>query len=207
MGVADLGAFMTGAHRAILEPFSQPPPTFVKNLGDGHLLLWETPPGGDPDLAAKVVAASARARAAFAAFVAGREAAGARLPRSVGIGVALGEVNRQDDYYGVALNLAARLQNLARPEGLALDRTVFEAAARRDDALRAAFRRARVRLKGLGATTVWVQRPFSWGRIVGRAARVAAVVALPLGYAALADAGLAVPGGDAVRAFLDGHEA
>ena len=207
MGTADLGAFMTGAHRTILDLFAEVPPTFVKNLGDGHLLLWESATDApDADLVAKVVAGAERARTAFTAFVAGREATGTRLPKAVGIGVAFGEVSRQDDYYGVALNLAARLQNLARPEGLALDRNVFETVAARDAEVGQAFQRSRVRLKGLGATTVFVRRPFSWSRLLGRVGRVAALLLVPLVWVLLSDAGLAVPGGAAVRSFLDARE-
>jgi class 3 adenylate cyclase len=203
MGTAEIGSFATKAHAAILESFAARPPTFVKNLGDGHLLIWETGPEPDPSLMAAVVDGAARARTAFAAFVAGLGATGAALPRHVGIGVAHGEVSKSDDYYGVALNLAARLQNLARPEGLALDQGVFEAVGRRDAALRDGFRRARVRLKGLGSTTVFVRRPFSWARLLGAIAKPAAVVAVPLLYLALCDAGLGLPGGDAVRLAID----
>jgi class 3 adenylate cyclase len=203
LGTADLGAFAEGAHKAVLDLFARRPPTFVKNLGDGHLLLWETQGPPDADLVAHVVAGATRARTAFAAFAAGQEAAGIALPRQVGIGVAFGEVSRADDYYGVALNLASRLQNLARPEGLAMDRTVFEAATARDEALKTGFRRSRVRLKGLGSTVVWVNRPFSWARFFSRVGRVAAALALPVAYVALADAGLGLPGGDALRTWVD----
>jgi class 3 adenylate cyclase len=208
MRTADLGTFMTGAHRTILDLFASVPPTFVKNLGDGHLLLWEsesTTP--DPELVAKVVVGANLARTAFTAFVAGSDATGGHLPKAVGVGVAFGEVSRQDDYYGVALNLAARLQNLARPEGLALDRNVFETASARDATVRQAFTKSRVRLKGLGATTVWVQRPFSWARLLGRAARVAAILLVPIAYVLLADAGLGLPGGKAIRSWFDAREA
>ena len=203
---ADLGAFATGAHKAILELFSAHPPTFVKNLGDGHLLLWETGTSPDPALVASVVDGARRARTAFAAFVAGQGAAGARLPKHVGLGVAFGEVSRSDDYYGVALNLAARLQNLARPEGMALDTTVFEAVAARDETMKAEFRRARVHLKGLGSTLVWVKRPFSWERLFGRLGRAAAILAVPAAYLFVADAGIGVPGGEGLRRMLDRRE-
>jgi class 3 adenylate cyclase len=202
----DLGAFATGAHRAILDLFAAHPPTFVKHLGDGHLLLWETTDPPDAALVADVVAGAGRARTAFAAYIAGRAAVGDDLPRRVGVGVAYGEVSRADDYYGVALNLASRLQNLARPEGLALDAQTFTVAASRDAALRQTLRRARVRLKGLGSTVVWLDRPFSWRRVAATAAKVAAIVALPLAWVGGSDAGLPLPGGEAVRGFLDGKD-
>ena len=203
---ADLGAFATAAHRVILDLFAGHPPTFVKNLGDGHLLLWECAEGLDPVLVADVVEASQKARTAFAAFASAQRSAGQDLPGRVGIGVAFGEVSRSDDYYGRTLNLAGRLQGVARPEGLALDPGVFEAIAAKNEALRAVFKKARVRLKGLGSTLVWVDRPFSWARALAPVAKVAALLLLPLAYVLLSDAGLGLPGGEAVRTWLDAHE-
>jgi class 3 adenylate cyclase len=203
VGTADLGAFATAAHREILDLFSSRPPTFVKNLGDGHLLVWESPGGLTPELLDPVMAAARKAQTAFAAFVAGQGALGARLPKQVGIGVAFGETFRSDDYYGVAMNLAARLQNEARPEGLALSESVFEAVARRDERLREEFRRARVHLKGLGSTLMWVKRPFSWRRVLRPFVPWASAAALFLALVALADAGLRLPLSEPVRRFLD----
>ena len=200
---ADLGAFATGAHRAILDLFAACPPTFVKNLGDGHLLIWETGERPDPALLDAIVLGAGRARAAFAAFVKGHEAAGETLPRHVGLGVAFGEVSRSDDYYGVAINLAARLQNLARPEGMALDRTVFEEVSKRDEAVKTEFKRARVRLKGLGHTVVWVKRPFSWGRVGRAAVPYAAVLVGVAGYVSLASAGAPLPWAESIQRALD----
>jgi class 3 adenylate cyclase len=203
MHVADIGAFATAAHRAILDAFASRPPTFVKNLGDGHLLLWETDLDPDRALLADVVAAADRGRDAFSRFVAERGGEAAGLPRHVGVGIAHGVVSRSDDYYGVALNLAARLQNLSRPEGLSLDETVHGAVVASDPRRRDEFRSMRVALKGLGKTRVHVRRPFSWGRFLANAGSVAAAVALPVGYLALCDAGLGLPGGGAVRDAID----
>ena len=100
-----------------------------------------------------------------------------------------------------------RLQNLSRPEGVAVDTTVFEAAAARDAAIRQEFRHARVNLKGLGSTNVWVKRPFSWARALAPLGKAAAVLALPAIYLGLADLDVAVPGGDATRRFIDGANA
>ena len=203
---ANLGAFASGAHKAIIDLFAAIPPTFVKNLGDGHLLLWEVEEerdDGAPGLIEKVVAAARQAQTTFAAFATAHGEAGGALPRHVGVGVAVGEVSKSDDYYGTALNLAARLQNLSRPEGVAVDATVFEAAAARDASIREQFRHARVKLKGLGTTNVWVKRPFSWARALAPVGKFLAIAALPAAYVALSDAGLTVPGGPAVRRRLD----
>ncbi|MBV8880377.1 MAG: adenylate/guanylate cyclase domain-containing protein [Planctomycetaceae bacterium] len=205
IGTADLGAFATAAHREILDLFAQRPPTFVKNLGDGHLLIWDTPKGLDPALLDSVVAAARRAPETFRAFVDRQGPLGASLPRRVGIGIAHGETFKSDDYYGVTLNLAARLQNEARPEGLALSEGVFAAAAPRDPSLSRDFQSARTNLKGLGPTTFRVRRPFSWGRVLSPFLPWAAAAALVLGIVALADAGLDFPLAEPVRHFLDAH--
>lgn len=203
---ADLGAFATAAHRVILDLFAAHPPTFVKNLGDGHLLLWECAQGLDGALVRGVVEGAQRARTTFATFATRQREAGSDLPGRVGIGVAFGEVHRSDDYYGTALNLASRLQGVARPEGLALDEGVFEAVRQGDADLRARFRRARVRLKGLGSTVVWVDRPFSWARALRPVALGLALLAVPVAYVLLCDAGLALPGGAALRRALDARD-
>ena len=93
------------------EPRRRAPP----DLGDG-------PRGPTPTLvgARRWRARRRRARRSRRSRPARRRAA-RRCRSTSGIGVAFGEVSRSDDYYGVTVNLAARLQSFARPEGLALD--------------------------------------------------------------------------------------
>lgn len=203
IATAELGSFATSAHKTILELFAERPPTFVKNLGDGHLLIWETTDDPEKELVTFVIAAAKKARAAFPAFVAGQRIEGVQLPKHVGIGVAVGDVSRSDDYYGVAVNLAARLQNLARPEGLAMDGTVFGMAGKRDELVRQGFRKQRVSLKGLGSTLVWVDRPFSWERLLLSVAKWVGIALVPVAYIMLADLDIQIPGGDAIRQQID----
>jgi len=76
---ASLGEFATGAHRAVLEAFRDPPPGFAKNLGDGHLLVWEAP---TPEAVRSVVASARRVSPAYAAYVASETlVAFAAIPR------------------------------------------------------------------------------------------------------------------------------
>ncbi len=208
IATGDLGAFATAAHRTILELFAQRPPTFVKNLGDGHLLIWETTDDPEKELIDFVVSAAEKARAAFPAFVAGQKIAGVELPKHVGVGVAVGDVSRSDDYYGVAVNLAARLQNLARPEGLAMDQTVFGMIGKREELIRQGFRKTKVSLKGLGTTLVWVNRPFSWERLLGTVGKYAAIAMVPIGYILLADNDTMsrIPGSSVIHTLLDNYE-
>ncbi len=187
IATTELGAFATAAHGTILQLFSARPPTFVKNLGDGHLLIWETTDDPEKELVSFVIDAAKKARAAFPAFVAGQKIAGVELPKHVGIGVAVGDVSRSDDYYGVAVNLAARLQNMARPEGLAMDQTVFGMVGKREEMVKQGFRRKKVNLKGLGTTLVWVDRPFSWERLFATVGKWAAIAMVPIAYILLAD--------------------
>jgi class 3 adenylate cyclase len=187
IATGDLGAFATAAHKTILELFAERPPTFVKNLGDGHLLIWETTDDPEKALVGYVVAAAEKARAAFPAFVAGQKITGVELPKRVGIGVAVGDVSRSDDYYGVAVNLAARLQNLARPEGLAMDHTVFGMIGKREELIRQGFRKTKVSLKGLGTTLVWVNRPFSWERLWWTVGKYVGFAMIPICLLMLSD--------------------
>ena len=91
---ADLGAFADAAHRAILGQFNARRADFIKNLGDGHLMIWETTAEPETALVKFVVDASAAARKAFPAFVAEHLAAqgiaGLVFPTRIGFGVATG---------------------------------------------------------------------------------------------------------------------
>jgi class 3 adenylate cyclase len=207
----ELGRFATAAHKSILELFAAFPPTFVKNLGDGHLLIWETEDDPDKALVQSIVETATKARAVFPAFVAGHlnapENAGQKLPTQVGIGVVVGEVSKSDDYYGVAVNLAARLQNMSRPEGLAMDEKTFAMAGDREELIRRGFRKAKVSLKGLGNTRVWVDRPFSWARLGWALMPYFIAVLIPVLYVLLADAEVRyIPWGVEIREWLDHHE-
>ncbi len=206
---AELGSFATAAHKTILELFATRPPTFVKNLGDGHLLIWETTDDPEKELVGFVVQAAEKARAAFPAFVAGQRVSGVPLPKHVGIGVAVGDVSRSDDYYGVSVNLAARLQNLARPEGLAMDSTVFGMVGQREELIRQGFRKTRVSLKGLGSTLVWVNRPFSWERLLGTVGKWVAIAMIPISYILLGDwdKDKNLPGSGFIQRIFDRYDA
>jgi hypothetical protein len=69
------------------------------------------------------------------------------------------------------------------------------------------FRRAKVGLKGLGSTLIWVKRPFSLMRVLKPAIPWAVAVLLPLAYLLLADAGLRLPASEPLRRFLDARRA
>jgi len=209
---ADLGAFADASHKAILERFAGWKADFIKNLGDGHLMIWETTSEPDASLVQFVVEAAAEARKAFPIFVAEHLAAqdlkGLSFPTRIGFGVATGEISKSHDYYGAAVNLAARLQNMARPEGLALCERSFAMTGSRDAMQKRGFKRTKVSLKGLGTTPVWTDRPFSWERTLASLAPWAALVLVPLLYILLADADTKhrLPGGAAIQRWFDSRE-
>lgn len=209
---ADLGAFADAAHRAILKRFEARRANFIKNLGDGHLMIWETAAEPDGELIRFVVAAAAEARKAFPVFVAehleAQGIAGLAFPTRIGFGIATGEISKSDDYYGAAVNLAARLQDMARPEGLALCERSFTMAGERAAMQRRGFKRTKVTLKGLGVTPVWTDRPFSWGRLLASLVPWFVAVLLPVLYVLLADADSKnrLPGGAVIQRWLDAEE-
>ncbi|MCX6980607.1 MAG: adenylate/guanylate cyclase domain-containing protein [Verrucomicrobia bacterium] len=209
---ADLGAFADAAHRAILGQFNARRADFIKNLGDGHLMIWETTVEPEAALVKFVVDASSSARKDFPAFVAehldAQGIAGLVFPTRIGFGVATGEVSKSDDYYGKAVNLAARLQNMARPEGLALCERSFAMAGDRAAMQRRGFKCTKASLKGLGTVPVWTDRPFSWGRFFAALTPLFIAVLLPLLYVMLADADPKdrLPGGDAIQRWLDSRD-
>lgn len=206
LGTADLGSFAKAAHRVVTDCFGTHPPSFLKNLGDGYLVIWETGDTPSTDLVQEVVGSAIRARKAYETFAREKQAAGLPIPQRIGIGVAFGEVSKHDDYYGVALNLAARLQHMARPEGIAMDDVVYRRFREVGNKATEGFRCHRVRLKGLGRVAAWVKRPFSAARLCFRIASVLALLLVPLGYLAAADGGLAVPGKAGIQDFLDARE-
>jgi class 3 adenylate cyclase len=114
-------------------------PTLYKNLGDGVMLIWEIPGSLEPALQSKLVAtvldALDKIRQRFYGHFRGRvpgaiEAFGPPVENlDIGFGVAKGHAWRLDypssiDYAGSIVNLAARLQDKARPSGLVVQKDV-----------------------------------------------------------------------------------
>lgn len=108
-------------------------PKMFKNLGDGMMLVWELQ--GDKQVrdavSAQILSVVAKMQRLFKHLVES-EAKGATKPYStavaslrLGFGLARGRAWRLDfgtqrmvDYAGTIVNIAARLQDLARPEGV-----------------------------------------------------------------------------------------
>jgi len=108
-------------------------PSMFKTLGDGMMLVWEL--RGESEAQDKVAASILQTVAAIQRFfrrLVAEQAGGATKPYAtavrtlrLGFGLARGHAWRLDfgpqrsvDYAGTIVNLAARLQDLARPEGV-----------------------------------------------------------------------------------------
>jgi class 3 adenylate cyclase len=136
-------------------------PSMFKTLGDGMMLVWEL--SGESEAQDKVAASILQTVAAIQRFfrrLVAEQAGGATKPYAtavrtlrLGFGLARGHAWRLDfgpqrsvDYAGTIVNLAARLQDLARPEGVVAEVGFCDPVFRRS-----AGQRARVTsLKGIG---------------------------------------------------------
>jgi class 3 adenylate cyclase len=193
---AEFGNFITAAH-ALIVPIL-PKATFVKNLGDGNLLIWELPQPPTADWLEQLVRACLSAQREYGALVVRQTFEGVEhLPHDLGFGIALGPVLHGDDYYGNAVNLAARLQDQARPRGVTLDEGTSAILGSRVWSLGLPVRVARARLKGVGRVRFyWIARLSHrerWSRAAKRILRRAAPIALPALLYSWVDGGLPFP--------------
>lgn len=141
-------------------------PSMFKNLGDGMMLVWEL--RGERDVrdavAARILQIVATIRRLFGRLVES-EVKAATKPYStvvgslrMGFGLARGRAWRLDfgkqravDYAGTIVNIAARLQDLARPEGVVAEVGFCDPVLRRS-----AGQKIQVSLKGIeGLVDIW----------------------------------------------------
>jgi hypothetical protein len=100
--------------------------TFAKPTGDGLMVIWQFDEDSLVELANQVVNQSLRLVADFPVITVTDRVINFPVPSKIGIGVARGAACRLFteeltlDYSGRVLNLAARLMDLARPEGVVL---------------------------------------------------------------------------------------
>ncbi len=107
-------------------------PSFVKSTGDGMMLVYELGGAEDPHLQILSDALIEKSRELVRDFrrlpIANPDIYQV-MPDRVGIGIARGEACRLDtgkrplDYAGEVLNVASRLTDLAKPQGVVLDHT------------------------------------------------------------------------------------
>ncbi len=101
--------------------------SFFKPTGDGLLVVFDFEEEGLEKLAIKVVRDSLEIVENFGSLCSGEPMINFAVPQDVGIGIARGSAaklastDRTLDYSGRVLNLAARLMDLARPHGIAID--------------------------------------------------------------------------------------
>lgn len=145
--------------------FRNPEPSSLKLLGDGALLFWEIPRGDPAGIARRTVDASfgfcSVMRSAYSDF--------SRFPRGgpgrIGIGIARGLALRLDgpemafpDYVGQPVNLASRLTNFARPEGMAVSSSLGLSEEEIFEIGSFSFFGIHQPIKGLGEQRVYVTR-------------------------------------------------
>jgi class 3 adenylate cyclase len=108
---------------------STPPngrPNLIKFLGDGFLFVWEIPDDSVTDNSNAVIELANNLRTNYQSWV-NEEKFKNKFPWGVPIGIGLGVdvgpairltfENGSDDYLGSPLNIAAKMQDLARPSG------------------------------------------------------------------------------------------
>jgi class 3 adenylate cyclase len=159
---AEAAVYLKRIYLAALRQYFKDP-SYFKPTGDGMLLVFEYKDdyAAYTALAARVVTASLRFVADFSALTAHDIMLTSRTPTQVGIGIARGPATRIHsrsftlDYSGRAINLAARLADLARPEGVVVlgDIAIPESASPQ-------FVDARVHIRGIAETvplSVYIQ--------------------------------------------------
>lgn len=109
-------------------------PNMVKFLGDGFMWVWEVEGDNMPDSADRAADLGCRLRTEYLAWVKGKDFRrkfpwGA--PTGIGVGVDIGPAirltfeNGSDDYLGEPVNVAAKMQGLARPHGVAITAKIY----------------------------------------------------------------------------------
>jgi hypothetical protein len=118
-------------YRVLLDDF-YPEASFFKPTGDGLLLIFDIDEGNSAALtkvARLVIRRSLKLVKEFAALLDNDDWIYFPMPKRIGIGVARGAACRLHaddltiDYSGTVLNIASRLMDIARPEGIILDQT------------------------------------------------------------------------------------
>lgn len=140
-----VGKFIDELREWALTHTSVPPlsnPTLVKFLGDGYLLVWEV---ADDSMITKrfnaVVSSAYALQENYPAWARDTPSIWMGAPRAIGIGIDLGSAlritfeNGSVDYVGSPVNNAAKMQDLARPDG----GVVIGANWKLSDELRAKF--------------------------------------------------------------------
>jgi class 3 adenylate cyclase len=127
---SDVAAYIKRVYLKLMERF--PYSDFCKATGDGLLITvpYDEKIGDDSDLRMKaksVVEACLQTVDSFGLICAGEQVINFPVPQKVGFGISRGSAcclvsgDVIVDYSGHRLNLAARLLNLARPDGIVLD--------------------------------------------------------------------------------------
>jgi class 3 adenylate cyclase len=89
-------AFVAQAHELILSTISVVDPQFVKNIGDGNLVIWESDPHTQRDFLLRLIRACIVAQREYRALVARPSFDGSEfLPKDLGFGISWGDITHQ----------------------------------------------------------------------------------------------------------------
>jgi class 3 adenylate cyclase len=152
--------------------------TFAKPTGDGLMLILEYEEADLGPRSTAAVSNALRLMSDYPKFLRGDPMITFDVPPHIGAGIARGAATRLSsehgiiDYSGRALNLAARLMDLARPKGLVLDAAVGPGVVEHFDTL--GFSGEKVYLRGItDATPHRVYLRPEWTRLTDASKRPA----------------------------------
>jgi len=155
------GLFIRKVYQRILDDFF-PSADYWKPTGDGLMLIFLFQEGTLQDRLTDVVGSSLRLVAEFKTVLTNDPVVNFAVPDKVGIGITRGAAcrlvsdDKTLDYSGRILNLASRLLDLARPEGLVLDAGIGMSLLPAE--IQAKFAEEKVYVRGISpreATTIY----------------------------------------------------
>jgi class 3 adenylate cyclase len=106
-------------------------PNIVKFLGDGFMFVWETPDAPKAGRANAIIRLAYTLNINYLPWVKENDLPW-DTPEGIGVGVDAGPAirltfeNGSDDYLGSPMNMAAKMQNLARPHGVVIQTKVWK---------------------------------------------------------------------------------
>lgn len=145
---ANVVVFIREAYKRLIDRYFLQAP-YIKPTGDGLLIVIPCTREILEKVANQTLHVCLEAHEAFASLCADDPMINFRVPQKIGIGLSRGTVSRIKanggtlDYSGRALNLASRLMDIARPNGIVFDAEYLRGLALPSD-LKKTFSKARV---------------------------------------------------------------
>lgn len=150
---ANVVVFVREVYKRLIDRYFPQVP-FVKTTGDGLLIVIPYTKESLGEVANQTLHACMQVHEAFPSLCADDPMINFKVPQKIGIGLSRGTVSRITanggtlDYSGRAINLASRLMNIARPNGIVFDAEYLRGLALPSD-LKKTFSKARIWLWGI----------------------------------------------------------